>query len=57
MLKNNHIYQEAYCAINVNNCLTDWFKTENGVQQGDTVSPTAFNAFVNDWVSNVKEHE
>ena len=50
-----NIYQEAYCAINVNNYLTDWFKTESDVKQGDTLSPTLFNVFFNDLVSNVKE--
>ncbi len=39
------IYKEATCAVNVNNMLTDWFKTESGVKQGDTLSPTLFNIF------------
>lgn len=48
------IYHEAICCINVNNMLTDWFKTDSGVKQGDTLSPTLFNIFINDLVTDVK---
>jgi hypothetical protein len=48
-----NIYNEAHCSINVNNCLTDWFQTESGVKQGDTISPTLFNIFINDLVADV----
>ncbi len=34
------IYKEGTCAVNVNNMLTDRFKTERGIKQGDTLSPT-----------------
>ena len=47
------IYSEATCSINVNNILTEWFATESGVIQGDTLSPTLFNIFINDMVSDV----
>ena len=33
--------------------LTDWFETQNGVKQGDTLSPTLFNIFINDLVNDV----
>ncbi len=47
------IYKEATCAVYVNNMLTDWFKTESGVKQGDTLSPTLFNIFINDLANDV----
>lgn len=47
------IYKEATCAINVNNMLTEWFETESGVKQGDTLSPTLFNIFINDLVPEI----
>ncbi len=33
--------------------LTDSFQTYNGVIQGDTLSPTLFNKFINDLVDDV----
>ncbi len=33
--------------------LTDWFQTYIGVIQGDTLSPTLFNKFINDLVDGV----
>ncbi len=47
------IYKEAICCINVNNMLTDWFQTYNGIIQGDTLLPTLFNIFINDLVDDV----
>ncbi len=47
------IYKEAICSINVNKMLTDWFQTYSGVVQGDTLSPTLFNKFINDLVEDV----
>jgi hypothetical protein len=47
------IYQETTCCIKINDMLTNWFETESGVLQGDTLSPTLFNVFINDLVSEV----
>ncbi len=33
--------------------LTDWFQTYSGVIQGNTLSPTLFNIFINDLVDDV----
>ncbi len=33
--------------------LTDWFKTESEVKQGDTLSPTLFDIFINDLANDV----
>ena len=48
------IYNESFCSININNMLTDWFDTKYGVKQGDTLSPTMFNIYINDIVPEVK---
>ncbi len=34
--------------------LTEWFDTNCGVKQGDTLSPTIFGIFINDTVDDVK---
>ncbi len=47
------IYKEAICCINVNNMIADWFQTYSGIIQGDTLSPTLFNIFINDLVDDV----
>ncbi len=33
--------------------LTDWVQTYSGVIQGDTLSPTMFNIFINDLVDDM----
>ncbi len=48
------IYQESICSININNMLTEWFDTNCGVKQGDTLSPTIFGIFINDIADDVK---
>ncbi len=49
-----NIYGDSFCSVNINNMLTDWFDTKCGVKQGDTLSPTMFNIFINDIVRDVK---
>ena len=48
------IYSDALCSVNVNNMLTDWFSSDSGLKQGDTLSPTMFNIYINDIVQEVK---
>ncbi len=42
------MYTNTYSCVNVNNKLTEWFRTENGCRQGDVLSPTAFSIIIND---------
>jgi hypothetical protein len=44
------IYQNTLCCLKLNDLLTDWFSTESGVLQGDTLSPTLFNIFIDDLI-------
>ena len=46
LLKN--IYKQTKCTVKINNKLTNFFKYEKGVRQGDPLSPTLFNIYIND---------
>ena len=47
------MYNCTRCAIKVNNTFTGWFKTSSEVRQGDTLSPTLFNIFINDLIEDL----
>ena len=42
------MYSNTVSAIRLGNLTTDWFHTESGVRQGDNLSPTLFNIYLND---------
>ncbi len=49
-----NIYQNSYYSVNVNKVLMDWFDTNDGIKQGDSLSRTMFGIFINDIVEDVK---
>ncbi len=48
------LYSQPESCIKINNMFTDWFSTESGVKQGDSLSPTLFSIFINDLIAEVK---
>lgn len=53
----NSLYdnQKTQSCIRVNNHLSDWFRTELGVKQGDSLSPVLFLLFINDLAVELKD--
>ena len=49
------MYSHPISRVNINSYNTDWFITESGVRQGDTLSPTLFSLYINDLVLTLKE--
>ena len=44
------MYTNTSSSVKLNNIFTKWFDTTTGVIQGDTLSPTLFNIFLNDLI-------
>ena len=51
------MYDNLKICVTLNNYLTNWFSSNVGVCQGDTLSPTLFNLFVNDLATEIKTLE
>ena len=51
LLKN--IYKQRKCAIKINHKLTKFFNHEKGVRQGDPLSSTLFNIYINDLFNEI----
>ena len=49
------IYANTEACVNINGQNTAWFKTKTGVMQGDCLSPTLFNLFINDLATQLKD--
>ncbi len=48
------LYSSCQVLVNVNSFFTDWFQTDYGVCQGDTLSPTLFSIYINDLAIDLK---
>ena len=49
------MYTDLQMCVKLHNHLTNWFDSNVGVRQGDTLSPTLFNLFVNTLATEIKE--
>ena len=47
------LYTGTLSCVKLNELYSPWFETYSGVRQGDCLSPTMFNLFINDLVQNV----
>ena len=49
------LYRDTKSCVRINNMYTEWFQVNNGVRQGDSMSPTLFSLFINDLATDVKD--
>ncbi len=49
-----NIYSISTCAVRINDSMTGWFSAEQGVKQGDNLSPTLFGGYINSLITDLK---
>lgn len=49
------LYSKTIACLKLNDTLTDWFDVLLGVRQGDSLSPTLFNLFINELAQLVRD--
>ena len=49
------LYLSTEACVKVNNLYTPWFDYTYGVKQGDSLSPTLFNIFIDDLAKKIKD--
>ena len=49
------LYSNTWSCIRLNSLYTEFFNTKSGVRQGDNLSPTLFNIFINDLIREIKQ--
>jgi hypothetical protein len=47
------LYDNAQCAVKVNDFISPWFNVNTGVKQGCNLSPTLFSIFINDLANEI----
>ena len=47
------LYSSTTSCIRLNHPHTPWFEVNSGVRQGDSLSPTLFNIFINDLITEL----
>ncbi len=52
-----NMYKESACQVKSGNALTSTFQTSLGVMQGEVLSPTLFNLYVNDIPQALEQHD
>ena len=49
------LYKDTVSTVKINDYITEYLDVLHGVKQGDNLSPTLFNLFINNLASHIKE--
>ncbi len=48
------IYSNASCSVRINGVMSEWFESNQGVKQGDNLSPNLFSIYLNPLIAEMK---
>ena len=48
------IYSNASCSVKINGIMSEWFESNQGVKQGDNLSPNLFSIYLNPLIAELK---